>query len=317
MRYYSSIAQAAQLSSSVNNLVTSVAVSSLVGFPVSEPFTIVVDPSTVYEEIMTVTVVSGMTLTVTRGEDSSTAVAHTAGAAVRHIMSARDLREPQEHIAATGNIHGVGVGSSIVGTATAQALTNKTIDGAANTVTLPASAITSDVLAAARIPAATDALMGGVELATPAETVTGTDDQRATTPAGVAAAIADDPRGWLATDTAPATQTDYSTLAIVASVTVTCVAGRKYFVTGEFEGVQQTSTGVINVHFAGTSGVPTKHLYFQAATSGTTVYGSTTAIYEPTATATRAFQVIASDSAGALRIAALGASITVTDIGSA
>jgi len=145
MRYYSSIAQAAQLSSSVNNLVTSVAVSSLAGFPVSEPFTIVVDPSTAYEEIMTVTNVSGTTLTVTRGEDSSTAVAHSAGAAVRHIMSARDLREPQEHIAATTNIHGIGVGNSTVGTDTAQVLTNKTIDGASNTVTnLAASALADE-----------------------------------------------------------------------------------------------------------------------------------------------------------------------------
>jgi len=156
MRYYSSIAQLAQLSSGVNNLVTSIAVSALTGFPTTCPFTIAVDPSTAYEEIMTVTVVSGTTLTVTRGEDSSTAVSHSAGAGVRHVISARDLREPQEHIAATQNIHGAGVGSSIVGTTTAQTLTNKTIDGASNTVqNLGAAVIASGVLGAARIPAQT------------------------------------------------------------------------------------------------------------------------------------------------------------------
>ena len=146
MRYYSSIAQAAQLSGGVTGLVTSIAVSSLVGFPTSVPFTIAVDPSTAYEEIMTVTVVSGTTLTVTRGEDSSTAVAHSAGALVRHIMSARDLREPQEHIVATQNVHGIGSGNSVVGTGTTQTLTNKTLD---------AAAIASGVLGAARIPAQT------------------------------------------------------------------------------------------------------------------------------------------------------------------
>jgi|SRR5665647_564104 len=152
MRYYSSIAQAAQLSGGVNNLVTSIAVSSLVGFPTSVPFTIAVDPSTAYEEIMTVTVVSGTTLTVTRGEDFSTAVSHSAGAEVRHIMSARDLREPQEHIVATQNIHGIGAGNSVVGTGTAQALTNKTLD---------AAAIATGVLGAGRIPAQTYASLTG------------------------------------------------------------------------------------------------------------------------------------------------------------
>ena len=168
MRYYSSIAQAAQLSGGVNNLVTSIAVSSLVGFPTSVPFTIAVDPSTAYEEIMTVTVVSGTTLTVTRGEDSSTAVAHTAGAAVRHVMSARDLREPQEHITATANVHGIGAGNSVVGTGTAQELTNKTLD---------AASINSGVLGAARIPTQTYASLTGTPSTFPpsAHTHVGTD----------------------------------------------------------------------------------------------------------------------------------------------
>ena len=190
MRYYSSIAQAAQLSGGVTGLVTSIAVSSLVGFPTSVPFTIAVDPSTAYEEIMTVTVVSGTSLTVTRGEDSSTAVAHSAGAAVRHVMSARDLREPQEHITATGNVHGVGAGSSIVGTETAQVLTNKIIDGATNTVqNLDGEVIATGTVAKERLPAATLTAAGVSELATNAETLDGTDATRATTPVGVKAAI--------------------------------------------------------------------------------------------------------------------------------
>lgn len=53
-----------------------------------------------------------------------------------------------------------------------------------------ASAITSGTFDAARLPAATTSVQGAVELATVAECQTGTDTTRATTPEGVAAAIA-------------------------------------------------------------------------------------------------------------------------------
>jgi hypothetical protein len=40
----------------------------------------------------------GNTLNVTRGQDGTTAQGHNLGAAVRHMITARDLQEPQDHI---------------------------------------------------------------------------------------------------------------------------------------------------------------------------------------------------------------------------
>lgn len=45
------------------------------------------------------TAAAGTLLTVTRGVDSTAGATHSAGAAVKHAVSARDFREPQEHMA--------------------------------------------------------------------------------------------------------------------------------------------------------------------------------------------------------------------------
>jgi len=120
---------------------TSFIVASVSGFP-SVPFTLIVDPDTSKEEVVTVTSASSTTLTVTRGEDSTQAVAHSAGAVVRHGVSGRDFREEQTHIAARGydadqaildlanqtHVHGLASGDgSVVGTTKTQTLTNKTL----------------------------------------------------------------------------------------------------------------------------------------------------------------------------------------------
>jgi hypothetical protein len=129
---YSSTARAAELSESVTGSATVLKVSSVAGLP-SVPFTVVVDVATESEEVCTVTGVAGLNLTVTRGEDGTAAVPHQVGAVVRHMVVARDLRMAQTHIDAASNVHGIGAPSSVVGTATAQTLTNKTISGANNT----------------------------------------------------------------------------------------------------------------------------------------------------------------------------------------
>jgi len=120
---------------------TSFIVASVSGFP-SVPFTLIVDPDTSKEEVVTVTAASSTTLTVTRGEDSTQAVAHSAGAVVRHGVSGRDFREEQTHIAARGydadsailalasqtHVHGLASGDgSVVGTDALQTLTRKTL----------------------------------------------------------------------------------------------------------------------------------------------------------------------------------------------
>ena len=124
-RYYSSVAIDTTLTGAVNSSATSITVASVSGFPASYPYTLALDYDTSSEELVNVTAAAGLTLTIVRGQDGTTGVAHDAGAAVKHVASARDYREPQEHIAASSAVHGVT--GSIVGTSDTQTLSNKTL----------------------------------------------------------------------------------------------------------------------------------------------------------------------------------------------
>ena len=101
-RYYSSIAQRTTLSGSILSGATTIAVVAVTGFPATKPYTLILDQDTVNEEVVTVTASSGTTLTVTRGVDGTTGVAHSAGATVNHGVSARDFDEPNAFINGTG-----------------------------------------------------------------------------------------------------------------------------------------------------------------------------------------------------------------------
>jgi hypothetical protein len=166
-RYYSSTAVETALGSSIpaqsqGQANTSFIVGSISGFPTDYPYTLIVDPDTSKEEVVTVTAGSGTTLTVTRGSDNTQAVAHSAGAVVRHGVSGRDFRESENHIAARGydidqtiliaanqsHVHGIATGDGvIVGTLKSQTLTQKTlttpiINGATITGTVTATSAT-------------------------------------------------------------------------------------------------------------------------------------------------------------------------------
>lgn len=126
-RKYSSTAVQTSLTSGVNSSATTFVVDSVSGYPSTFPYTIIVDPDTASEEICEVTAATGVSLTVTRGIEGTTGIQHAVGAVVAHGFSARDFEEPQAHIDATTNVHGVGAGVAVVGTTTTQTLTNKTL----------------------------------------------------------------------------------------------------------------------------------------------------------------------------------------------
>lgn len=129
-RFYSSVAGQMVLQADITAVATTLTVDTTTGLPGTVPFTLVIDPALATEEILDVTNVSGLTLTVTRGVDGSSAQTHTAGAKLRHMATARDFRDAQEHIGATTGVHGVGAGIAVVGTDTVQTLTNKTAQAA-------------------------------------------------------------------------------------------------------------------------------------------------------------------------------------------
>ena len=124
-RYYSSTAVDTTLTGAVNASATTITVAAVSGFPASYPYTLALDYDTSSEELVNVTAAAGTTLTIVRGQDGTTGVSHDAGAAVKHVISGRDLREPQEHMAASSGIHGVT--GSVVGTSDTQTLSNKTL----------------------------------------------------------------------------------------------------------------------------------------------------------------------------------------------
>jgi len=114
-RYYSSTAVATTLSASANNSTTSITVTALSGFPVSTPWTAIIDPDTASEEVVEVTNVAGTTLTVTRGVDGTSATSHSAGAVFRHGVSGRDFDEANSHVNDTStDVHSQYVLKSLV-----------------------------------------------------------------------------------------------------------------------------------------------------------------------------------------------------------
>lgn len=101
-RYYSSTAARTTLSTGIDDTQTTIAVVAVSGWPASFPYTLIIDQDTINEEVVTVTARTGTTLTVTRGSDGTSGVAHDAGAAVNHGVSARDFDEPNAFINGTG-----------------------------------------------------------------------------------------------------------------------------------------------------------------------------------------------------------------------
>lgn len=129
-RFYSNTAVTTELSAGVNNSATEITVASVSGFPVSYPYTLVIDEGLPTEELVEVSGAAGLVLTVERGVDNTAAATHSASAEVKHGVSARDFREPQDHIAASSGVHGLT--GNVVGDDDAQTLTNKDMTDESN-----------------------------------------------------------------------------------------------------------------------------------------------------------------------------------------
>ena len=107
-RYYSATAQDTTINGNINSSVTSIILSSAVGFPTNYPFVLALDYNAAAEELVLVTAqTAATTFTVTRGYNGTNPQAHRTGAVVRHVISAQDMTDMQAHFDATSNVHGV------------------------------------------------------------------------------------------------------------------------------------------------------------------------------------------------------------------
>ena len=100
-RKYSSISVETTLLATISNSATSMTVASGTGSALMggvtlaagnvDIFTVAIDVDTQNEEVVYVTGVSTDTLTIVRGQAGTSAIAHTAGATVKHVLTSADL----------------------------------------------------------------------------------------------------------------------------------------------------------------------------------------------------------------------------------
>jgi hypothetical protein len=100
LRLFSSISVETTLASTINSSVTSMTVATgtattLLGgvtIVANSQFTVAIDPDTQNEEIVFITAgPSGDTFTITRGQAGSSAISHSTGATVKHVLTSSDL----------------------------------------------------------------------------------------------------------------------------------------------------------------------------------------------------------------------------------
>ena len=180
-RQYSSISVETTLASGINTTATTLTVATgtatalMGGITLAagnvDIFTVALDVDTVNEEIVFVTNVSGDTLTISRGQAGTgtagvSGLSHTAGATIKHVLTSSDLiffrnnASPVSSFAFSGSTSGTttvqapavagtttmtlpATTDTLVGRATTDTLTNKTINGSVlNTSTLATPTIT-------------------------------------------------------------------------------------------------------------------------------------------------------------------------------
>ena len=138
-RYYSSIAVDTVLTTGISGSDTQIVLAATTGYPTSYPFTLALDYDTSAEELVNVVGIGslsnsyivgtsvGVASVTGRGVDGTTAQSHNASAVVKHVISARDMREAQEHIAASTSVHGISNTADLATKTGTETLTNKTL----------------------------------------------------------------------------------------------------------------------------------------------------------------------------------------------
>ena len=100
-RKFSSTSIETTLASGINSSTTSMTVASGTGSALLggvtlaagnvDQFTVALDPDTTSEEIVFITANTSDTFTIVRGQAGTTAIAHSAGATVKHVLTSSDL----------------------------------------------------------------------------------------------------------------------------------------------------------------------------------------------------------------------------------
>lgn len=137
-RNYTNTANAPALTAGITGLATSLALSTISGWP-SAPCYGVIDLGGSSPEVVLVQSIGVGTMTVLRAQGGTAGVAHNAGITITHAAVALDYSDANAHIEAASGVHGVA--GAVVGATDAQVLTNKTLTSPGlDTATIRASA---------------------------------------------------------------------------------------------------------------------------------------------------------------------------------
>jgi hypothetical protein len=179
VRKYSSTSQETSLTSALSAGATTMVVGSstalLGGITLSntsplETFVVVIDPDTALEEIVEVVYPSSTasnTLTIVRPVDGTAAIAHSAGAKVRHMAIGRDFREANQHIENTTTAHGLTIANVLETTDTNMITTAMLQSSSVTTAKIADGNVTTAKLADGSVTAAkiADLSIGTADLA--------------------------------------------------------------------------------------------------------------------------------------------------------
>ena len=157
-RQYAGAAAATTITAGINTTDTTCTLAATTGWPSTAgvPFYVVIDPGTSAEEKCSATI-SGSTLTLTRGQDDTSASSHSSGATIYPVFTANDADEANELVAkltTKGDLL-VTTGSALnrlaVGTNDYSLLADSSATNGVAWKQIPAAGLASDAVTTAKI----------------------------------------------------------------------------------------------------------------------------------------------------------------------